>query len=131
MHRVLILAPDDPLRSQLVEAVLRTANTEAHLVSSGVEMLGKVKFGLYAAVFADADLLDGGARSLVDAVRSAIVRPMIVIASNEKSEDLDPDWVTLVVRKPYDVLTVTGILLSAVLQVPPAIGGVADTTSAC
>ena len=131
MHRVLILAPDDPHRSQLVESVLRTANTEAVLVASAEELIGKVKCGMYAAVFADADMLEAGARDLVDAVRSSIVRPMVVIASNDKPEDLDPDWITIVVHKPYDVLTVTGILLSAVLQVPPSIGGATDTTSLC
>lgn len=43
---------------------------------------------------------------------------MLVIASHDKSDDLDPDVVTLVVRKPYDVLTVTGVLISAVIQIP-------------
>lgn len=131
MQRILILAPADPLRSQLVEAVARTGTTEAVLVADDRELIARVSFGTFAAVFADGDLLTSGAARLVDAVKSAIVRPMVVIASNEKAEDLDPEWITLVVHKPYDVLTVTGVLLSAIVRLPPSLGSAPDRTSVC
>jgi hypothetical protein len=54
---------------------------------------------------------------------------MLIIASNDKPEDLDPDLVTLVVRKPYDVLTLTGILLSALSQMPGGVAGDADSST--
>jgi DNA-binding response OmpR family regulator len=120
MRRIIILDADHVMRSALVERVLRTANTEARVVADETELVSEVQSGLYSAVFADADLLDMGAPRLIDAVRSAPVRPMLVVASNARVEELDPDLVTLVVRKPYDVLTVTGVLLSAALEVTPA-----------
>jgi hypothetical protein len=52
---------------------------------------------------------------------------MLIIASNEKAEDLDPELVTLVVRKPYDVLTLTGVLLSSVIQMPSGARGDGDS----
>jgi hypothetical protein len=97
------------------------------IASDAEELLSKVKLDAYAAVFLDGDLLDGEASRLITAVRACTAPPMLVIASNEKAEDLDPDLVTLLVRKPYDVLTLTGVLLSAVMQVPP--GGVEMTDS--
>jgi CMP-2-keto-3-deoxyoctulosonic acid synthetase len=115
MHRVVILDIDHPQRLQLADSVRRTANTEVVLAASEDELVAKVKFGTYAAVFADESLLTSGSTRLLEAVRSAIVRPMVVVASNGRSDDLDPDLVTLVVHKPYDVSTLTGILLSAVL----------------
>jgi DNA-binding NtrC family response regulator len=131
MNRVLILDSESPSRSQLVEAIQRRANTEVVLVANEDELTSRVKFGAYAAVFADSDLLDGRTSHLIAAVRSAIVRPMLVISSNEKAEDLDPDLVTLVVRKPYDVKTLTGILLSAIVQVPRVGDATTDTTAVC
>jgi CMP-2-keto-3-deoxyoctulosonic acid synthetase len=118
MYRILILDSDTPFRTHLVESVERTVHTEVVLVPDEDHLVARVKVGGYAAVFANAELLEQGASRLVEAVRSAIVRPMLVIASNEKSEDLDPELVTLIVRKPYDVATLTGILLSAVQQLP-------------
>jgi hypothetical protein len=90
----------------------------------------QLKYGSCAAVFVDGDLLDAGAARVIAAVRSSRVRPMLVVASNEKAEELDPDLVTLVVRKPYDVLTLTGVLLSALLEVPKDRAEDADTKAA-
>jgi DNA-binding response OmpR family regulator len=130
MHRILIFDSDQPLREQLTVALRRTANTEVVVASDAAELMLNVKYGRCAAVFADADLLDGDASPVLEAVRSAVVRPMLIVASNERAEDLDPDLVTLVVRKPYDVQTVTGILLSAVIDVPPAGAHDADSPAA-
>lgn len=130
MHRILILDADQSLREQLTEALRRAANTEVALASDPHELVSKVKHGSYAAVFVDSDLLAGEASRLITAVRTCTVRPLLVIASNNKAEDLDPDLVTLLVRKPYDVLTLTGVLLSAVMQMPPDREGEAESQSA-
>lgn len=131
MHRILILDRDQPSRAQLVEALHRTANTETVLVADDTQLIAMLKFGIWAAVFADADLLDSGAANLIAATRGAIVRPILVIASNERADDFDPDMVTLIIRKPYDVQTLTGILLSAIPARPPAADPKADTTTIC
>ena len=119
MHRILILDSDTPLRARLVESVQQTANTEVIVAADENELVTKVDYGIHAVVFADADLLLTGPKRILDAVRRSIVRPMLIIASNEKPEDLDPDLVTLIVHKPYDVLTLGGILCSAVMPIPP------------
>ena len=128
MHRILILDVDQPLREQLTDALRRTANTEVAVAADAEELVSKMKHGAYAAVFVDGDLLlAGDARRLIAEVKSSAIRPMLIIASNEKAEDLDPDFVTLVVRKPYDVLTLTGVLLSAVIRMPSDAAGDGDS----
>jgi hypothetical protein len=131
MHRILILDGDEPRRAQLIEAIHRAAHTEVVLAQDEDELIAKLKVGIYAAVFADADLLSDRASPLIAATRAAISRPMVVIAAAAKVDDFDPDMVTLLVRKPYDVHTLTGILLSAII--PPLTSGEpkSDTTSVC
>jgi hypothetical protein len=114
MHRILLLDSEHPQRAQLTEAIARIANAEVVLVADEAELVSQVPLGAWAAIFADEELLPSGAAPLIGALRQTVVRPMLIIASNEKSTDLDPDMVTLVVRKPYDVPTLTGILLAAV-----------------
>jgi DNA-binding NtrC family response regulator len=118
MHRILILDSDHPLRDQLTDVLGRTVNTEVAVASDVEDLLSKVKHEAFAALFVDGDLLAGDSSRLIGAVRACTVRPMLVIASNQKTEDLDPDLVTLVVRKPYDLLMLTGVLLSALIEVP-------------
>jgi CheY-like chemotaxis protein len=127
MNRILILDVDQPLRDELTDALRRTAQTEVAVAADAEELVSKVKYGAYAAVFVDRDRLDGDASRLIAAVKSSVTRPMLVVAANEKAEDLDPDFVTLVVRKPYDVLTLTGVLLSAVIKIPSGPLGEGDS----
>ena len=126
MRRILLLDGDHPRRAQVVDVLRRTVNTEAVVSADAAELISHVRYGLYAAVFADAELLDGNIPALVEAVRSAIARPMLIVASNHVHHDLDGDLVTLVVRKPYDVEILTGILLSAVLEMPRLDSGEID-----
>ena len=131
VHRILILDSETAVRSELIESVLSATNTEAVLVASEDELLSRIKFGLFAAVFADIDLLSEDGHRLIGAVRSARPRPMLVIGSDSRIEDLDPDVVTLVLRKPYDVKILTGVLLSAIIQAPSGVDGDTDWTSVC
>lgn len=125
MHRIVILDFDQPLRGHLTEALRCAANTEVVVAADADELISRVSRGGCAAAFVDGDLLDGDTSRLIAAVKSSLTRPMLVIASNQKAADLDPEFVTLVVRKPYDLLTLTGVLLSAVIHVP---GSRADST---
>lgn len=118
MGRILILDGDDAHRAKLVDEVRRVSDADVVIAGSEAELIGHIQYGIYSAVFADADLLDENLPALVAAVRSAIARPMLILASNHTHRDLDGDLVTLVVRKPYDVGMVTGILLSAILGMP-------------
>lgn len=118
MRRILVFDSDHPSRSALMDVLQRHAETDVVLAGSTEELEAKLKSDPFAAVFVDGDLLGENAPRLIAAVRSAPVRPMLIIASNDKAEDLDPDFVSLVVHKPYDVLTLTGILLAAVMETP-------------
>lgn len=122
MRRILILDRNHALRTQMIDALQRAANVEVVVVDTDVELISRIYYGIYAAVFADDDLLNDRIDEVVEAVRSAIARPMLIVASNDTHRDLDADLVTLVIRKPYDVAMVTGILLSAVLGVPGGSG---------
>jgi DNA-binding response OmpR family regulator len=125
MHRILLLDSEHPLRPLLIETLERTANTEVVAAADEEELVSNLRFGTWAAVFVDEELLLQGPTGLIEAMRSSVVRPMLVIASSRKCDDLDPDLVTLVVRKPYDVPTLTGILVAAVVP-PMASGGKED-----
>lgn len=120
MHRILLLDSEHPERAQLTEAIARFAHAEVVLAADEEELVSQVPLGAWAAVFADEELLPTGVSRVVAALRTSPARPMLIIASNQKSADLDPDMVTLVVRKPYDVPILTGILLAAV---PPTDAG--------
>jgi len=122
VRRILILDRNHALRTQMIDSLQRAANVEVVVVDTDVELISRIYYGIYAAVFADDDLLNDRIDEVVEAVRSAIARPMLIVASNETHRDLDADLVTLIVRKPYDVPMVTGILLSAVLGVPGGSG---------
>jgi DNA-binding NtrC family response regulator len=122
-RRILLLDNDQPARAAVVDTLRRAANTEAIVVDDAAQLISNVRFGIYAAVFADADLVGDQMLALIDAVRSAGARPMLIVASNEVHHDFDGELVTLIVRKPYDVEMVTGVLLSAVLEIPPPDGG--------
>lgn len=117
MRRILVFDSDHPARTALMDVLQRHAETDVVLAGSREELVAKLKSDAFAAVFVDGDLL-GESAPLIAAVRSAPVRPMLIIASNDRAEDLDPDFVSLVVHKPYDVLTLTGILLAAVMETP-------------
>jgi CheY-like chemotaxis protein len=127
MYRILLLDSDHPLRAQLIESVERTAGAQVVVADDEEELLGKLKSTSYAAVFADEELLPEGASRVTAAVRASGIRPMFIIASERKVEDLDADLVTLVVRKPYDVPVLTGILLAAVIPRPEEASGDAES----
>ncbi len=120
MHRILILDTDSADRSALVESIAQNGDAEAVVAADEEELAAMVRFGRWAAVFADGALLGAGASALMDALRTTVFRPMLIIAGDEKSEGLDPELVALVVRKPCDVQMLTGILLSGIT---PATGG--------
>jgi hypothetical protein len=130
MSRILMLERDSPFRAQLIETIERTPNAFVVPVADEQELLDRIHLSRFAAVFADDALLPNGVSGLLNAVRSASSRPMLVVASSARAEDLDPDLVTLVVRKPYDVQSLTGILISAVMQVSAA-GDSIERASVC
>jgi len=129
MRRILILDRNHEQRAQLIDALQRAANVETVIVDTDVKLISRIYYGIYAAVFADDELLNDKIGEVVNAVRSAIARPMLIVASNDTHRDLEADLVTLVIRKPYDVSMVTGILLSAVFGMPgPSGAAEGDTT---
>ena len=125
MERILILDDDHPPRAKLIDELRRVSNADAVIAASGAELILHVRYGGYAAVFVDADLLAENLPLLVDAVQHAVARPMLIVASNQTHRELDGDLVTLIVRKPYDVGMVTGILISA-LPGKPGRGAAGD-----
>jgi DNA-binding NtrC family response regulator len=124
MRRILLLDADHSQRTALADSLRRTADTEIVLADDAATVVAKVTEDSFAAVFADADLLGEEVAMVIASIARTTVRPLLVVASNVQQETLDPDFVSLVVRKPYDVRMVTGILLSAVLQ--PPLGGAGD-----
>jgi DNA-binding response OmpR family regulator len=127
MNRIVVLDYDTPARAQLAAALGQIRNLDVVIAADEEELVSRLTFHSCQAVFADADLLSDAAARLVAAVREAPERPMVVIAANEKREGLDAGCVTLLVRKPYDVPMVAGILLAAVPPLP--FGGDSATDS--
>jgi CheY-like chemotaxis protein len=120
MQRIVVLDSDHPHRAALSET-LGAAGVQVTLADGVDGVLAMVAKDDLAAIFADDELLGDGAARVIGAIRAARTRPLLILASHRRADELDPDFVTLVVRKPYDVAMVVGVLLTAVLPpLPPA-----------
>ena len=118
MHRVLLLDADHPGRTLLVDSIQHTANASCVVAAGPADVVAQLGAHAFAAVFIDAALLGNATQAVLTAIHSAAHRPLVVFASNDDPAALDPELISLIVRKPYDVPTVTGILLSAILEMP-------------
>jgi hypothetical protein len=128
MRKVLIFDEDYPLREALIETLRRTANVEVVVASDLMDLVAKIREDFFASVLVDTLIVGHELPRVLAAVGLATVRPLLLLVTNDRQQDLDPDLISLVVRRPYDVAMVTGILLAAVMEMPHGKPGDADVT---
>lgn len=119
MRKILILDEDNPSREALVAQLRRTTDAEILLVSTAADVVARIREDYCSAVLVDTSLIDGDLPRVLAAVRLASWRPLVLLVTRDPQQDLDPDLISLVVRKPYEVPLVTGILLAALGDMPP------------
>ena len=117
MRKILILDEDTPFREALVAQLHERARADVVLAADAAEVVAKIKNDDWAAVLVDTSLVDELPRVLA-AVNGASWRPLVLLVTEDPNDDLDPELISLVVRKPYEVSMVTGILLAAVTEMP-------------
>lgn len=120
MRKILILDEDTPFREALVAQIRETARAEVVLATDDAELVTKIQNDDWAAVLVDTSLV-GELPRVLGAVNGASWRPLVLLVTQHPNDDLDPELISLVIRKPYEVGMVTGILLAAVTDVPDRI----------
>lgn len=129
MRKILILDEDYPTREALVAQLRRTTDAEIVLASSAADVVSRIREDDCSAVLVDTSLVDGDLPRVLAAVRLASWRPLVLLVTKDPHQDLDPDLISLVVRKPYEVPLVTGILLAAVTDMPNRTDGDGDVAN--
>ena len=119
VRKILILDEDTPFREALVAQLRQMTNAEIVLASDAAEVVAAIREDYCAAVLVDISLIDAELPRVLAAVRNAAWRPLVLLVTKTPAEDLDPELISLVVRKPYEVPMVTGILLAAISDMPP------------
>jgi DNA-binding NtrC family response regulator len=122
VRKILILDEDTSSREALVAQLRQTANADVVLVSDAADAVARLLEDGYAAILIDTALTADGLPCVLAAVRRASWRPLVVLVTEHPQQELDPDLISLVVRKPYEVPMVTGILLAAITDIPQATG---------
>lgn len=126
MRKIVILDEDTPFRQALVTQLRQTAHPTIVLASDAADLVGKIHEDHCAAILVDTALLADQLPHVLAAVRTAPWRPLVLLVTSDPEQDLDPELVSLIIRKPYEVGMVTGILLAAIGDMPHPPGSESD-----
>ena len=117
MRKILSLEEDTPFRDELGTQLRQLADAELVIASDTADAVARIQDDYWAAVIVDTSLVADDLPHVLAAVRRASLRPVVLLVTKDPKPDLDPDLVSLVIRKPYEVGMVVGILLAAVTNV--------------
>jgi DNA-binding NarL/FixJ family response regulator len=117
VRKILILDEHTPGRDALVAHLRELASAEIVLAADAANAIAQLRSDDWAAVLVESSLIAIEFPSLLAALRAAAWRPLVVLVTDEPDRDLDPDLISLIVREPYDVPMVTGVLLAAITDV--------------
>ena len=126
MRKILIFDQDTPIREALVAQLRHMASAEIVLASDAGDVVERLQSDYWAALLVDTSLLDGELPRVLAAARTAAWRPLVLLVANDTRSDLDPDLISLVVRRPYEVPMVAGVLLAAITENPHGAAGDAE-----
>ena len=105
MCRILI-AEDEPALRNLIALATRRHGHESDVVANGVEAIARLKNYDYSVLVLDLMMPIVNGYDVIEFVRGMARRPAIIVVSAMESDAylaLDPDVVTAIVRKPFDV----------------------------
>ena len=113
---VLLLDKDEALR-HVVKRQLGDANIAFDLADDAAGAAVNSAENPYAVVLVDLDEPAFDGRAYLTALKSQRMRPaVIVVHTTELRAPLDPELVTVIVRKPYDALVLSSILLACAIR---------------
>jgi DNA-binding response OmpR family regulator len=92
--------------------VLRRAGVDVDYASDLSAASAHLNGQRYAAVLIDANSTSCSSDALGTLVPQSETRPVVVLASSDSTTSYDPGLVSLIIRKPYDVQMVIGVLLA-------------------
>ncbi len=106
--RVLIVEDETPIRN-LIAAVLKREHIEADTAENGREALGLLSRRQYACIVLDLMMPVMSGRELVAWLSDVPNRPPVILltaATDSLTDDLPPEVVKLIIRKPFDIARV-------------------------
>jgi CheY-like chemotaxis protein len=110
--RILIVDDDAAIRTLLV-ALCRRLKYESDVAADGVEALEKISGGHFDLVLLDLMMPRMNGYQVIDALRSIASRPPVIVLTahgDTRSAAANVEVVHAVLRKPFDVATLIGIM---------------------
>lgn len=110
--RVLIAEDDAQLRN-LLALVVGRIGLEAETAADGVEALAKLRQNDYSLLLLDLMMPRLSGYELIAAMKEFPKRPAVVVLTamtTERFLDLDPDVVTAVIKKPFDIDVIAAVI---------------------
>jgi CheY-like chemotaxis protein len=111
----ILVADDDPSIRQLVCTIVKRENIEFDTAADGVEAIERLKRRPYSLILLDLMMprVDGYGVVRYLAAHPPAVKPIVLLLSarsDEQCADADPDVVTGVLRKPFDMAELAVVL---------------------
>lgn len=112
LEKVLVVDDDKALRG-LLALVGRRASFEVDLAGDGVQAMQAMESTEYLVVILDLQMPNMNGFDVIQKLRARERRPSIIVLTAMPSSaliELDPNVVQAIIRKPFDVNLLTGIL---------------------
>lgn len=118
---VLIVDDDDSLL-RLMKRILSRSNIQASTARSVEEALEQLREKKSAVVMTDWNLARGSAQPLLEHLRGAHPRPIIIVVTGAETPPLQEfaEMISIVVRKPYDALLLGELVANSLASMHPA-----------
>jgi len=120
LHQARILvADDDQAIRQLVTTIMRREQLSVDSVADGAEAIEKLQEHEYAVILLDLMMPRVDGFGVIDYLAShpSVHKPVVLVITayaDQKFKDVDPDVVAGVLRKPFEVAELGGLIQSCV-----------------
>lgn len=113
-HKRVLIADDDPEVRLLLSTALRQKDLSIDEAETGRQALDLLRTNAYAVLLLDLMMPEVDGLSVLDAIRSDLPNPPVVLvvtgASRQLIEQVDTSRVHGIVRKPFDPIEVASIV---------------------
>jgi len=99
----ILLVEDDPGIRGFLELVLARRGFVADSVTDGAEALKLLKRNTYDLMLLDLMLPRFSGFEVITALKKMKTRPAVIVVTSNDANDLDPEIIASVVRKPFDL----------------------------
>ena len=109
----ILIADDDAAIRGLLRVIAARKGLAVDEASNGSECLSRLSKGTYEAVILDLSMPEVNGYDVIERLRTERRRPAVIVVTalpRSASTELDPDVVTCIIRKPFDVDVLASIL---------------------